>query len=327
MENDEFLTRHRDCATLIVSGRRTSQRRRESCWMIFSTHFLDLTSPQRGIRMSCRSCRKIFNVPGERHRAEMKCPRCGGELPLRRKLEILREIALGLEHAHRHGIIHRDLKPANIMVPPDGRPVITDFGLARNVKRTGKSGLTLSGDVVGTPSYMSPEQARGQRSKVGPQADVYALGAIMYQMLTGRVPFAAANVYDVLQRIVDKEPTPPSTLRSGIDRDAETICLKALEKELDRRYGSAREFADDLGRHLKGEPILARPSSVLSRLWRDAKRNRTAFFAGVAATVVAVIASPSRTSCETPAAGRQQEQAWVKTSPAALGLAAFGCTS
>lgn len=153
------------------------------------------------------------------------------------------------------GVIHRDLKPANVLLDRNGEPKVTDFGLAKKVE--GDSGLTRTGSVVGTPSFMPPEQALGQSEKIGTGADVYSLGAILYAILTGRPPFQAANVVDTLKQVIENEPITPRTLDAKIPIDLETICLKCLEKGINRRYQTARELIDELERFLNGEPILA----------------------------------------------------------------------
>ncbi|MFV1968831.1 MAG: protein kinase [Pirellulaceae bacterium] len=173
-------------------------------------------------------------------------------------------------YAHAEGVIHRDLKPGNVLVDRDGEPRITDFGLAKRVE--GDSGLTATGQVVGTPSYMPPEQARGELDKVGPRADVYAAGAVLYCLLTARPPFQAANPLDTLLQVLEKDPLPVRDLVPQVPRDLETICLKCLEKEPRGRYGSAGEFAADLQRFLNGEPVKARPISRPARVWRWCRR-------------------------------------------------------
>ena len=167
-------------------------------------------------------------------------------------------------------MIHRDLKPANILLDQTGNPRVTDFGLAKKLE--GDSGLTGSGQIMGTPSYMPPEQAGGNRGEVGPAADVYALGATLYALVTGRPPFQAATAMDTVIQVISEEPVSPRRLNPAIPRDLETICLKCLEKEPARRYASAQALAEELGRFLAGEPILARPIGAPARLWRWCRR-------------------------------------------------------
>jgi serine/threonine-protein kinase len=186
-----------------------------------------------------------------------------------------RQVALlsrAMDYAHKQGIIHRDLKPANVLITRDGQPKITDFGLAKRLESDASQ--TRSGTLMGTPNYMAPEQARGEVREVGPLADVYALGVILYEMLVGRTPFLGASILDTLQQVRSQEPVPPSRLQPKVPRDLETICLKCLEKEPAKRYETAGAMADDLERFLAGEPILARPVGAPERLWRWCRRNR-----------------------------------------------------
>lgn len=177
------------------------------------------------------------------------------------------ELAEAVEHAHSRGVLHRDLKPSNVMLDTLARvPKITDFGLA---KIEGASpGSTRSNVVLGTPAYMSPEQASGRSNEVGPQSDVYSLGAILYELLTGRPPLVGESDVDTIARVRQEEPIPPSRLRPGLPRDLETICLSCLQKEPQHRYSSATAFAEDLRRFSRGEPILARPVSQWEHFWR-----------------------------------------------------------
>jgi serine/threonine-protein kinase len=211
--------------------------------------------------------------------------------PPREAARMVQMLAQGMEAAHQRGIIHRDLKPANVLLAADGTPKITDFGLAKKLEED--SGQTRSGAVLGTPSYMAPEQAEGHTEAVGPLSDVYSLGAILYEMLTGRAPFKAGSVLDTLQQVKTQEPVAPIQFAPSVPRDLETICLKCLQKDPTRRYASAGALADDLDRFLEGRPILARPVSMPERLWRWCKRNPKA--AGVTAGILLGIAAYSAT--------------------------------
>lgn len=191
--------------------------------------------------------------------------------PPREAAEMVQTLAGAMHSAHKHGVIHRDLKPANILLTRDGSPKITDFGLAKRLE--GESSQTRSGAIMGTPSYMAPEQAKGDTHQIGPLVDVYALGAILYELLTGRPPFAGPSAMDTVMQVVRDEPVPPTRLQPKLPADIETICLKCLQKEPRKRYDSAELLAEDLRRFLAGEPILARPVSGPERLWRWCRRN------------------------------------------------------
>jgi tetratricopeptide (TPR) repeat protein/tRNA A-37 threonylcarbamoyl transferase component Bud32 len=192
-------------------------------------------------------------------------------------------LARTMQAAHDQGIVHRDLKPANVLLDRDGTPKITDFGLAKQ----GDSAMTATGEIMGTPSYMAPEQAEGKIKEIGPAADVYALGAILYDLLTGRPPFKGTSAWETLQMVIGGEAVPPSKLQLKVPRDLETICLKCLQKDPAKRYGSAQDLAEDLRRFLDGEPIRARPVGRSERLWRWCRRKP--LVAGLAASLVLVL--------------------------------------
>jgi len=212
-------------------------------------------------------------------------------LPARHAAEYVRTIADAVHFAHEHGTFHRDLKPTNILIDIFNQPRITDFGLARCEQLDPH--LTTSGQILGTPAFMSPEQAQAKPEAVGPQSDVYSIGAVLYHLLTQRPPFAAESLPALLDQVVHREPVSPRALNPGVPRDLETVCLKCLQKDPARRYRSARDLADELGRFGRGEPILARPPNVAESAWRWCAKNRalsaslgTAAFLLVAGVVV-----------------------------------------
>ncbi len=211
----------------------------------------------------------------------------GTPWPSERAARMVERLARGVAEAHRLGIVHRDLKPANILLAPDAdqTPKIADFGLAKLMD--GESGLTRTEMILGSPSYMAPEQAEGKAREVGPPADVYALGAILYELLTGRPPFRGATLMETLEQVKHAEVVPPSRLVPRLPRDLETIALVCLRKEPPRRYASAPALAEDLRRFREGEPILARRSGPARRAWRWCRRNRA--LAGSLAAVAVLL--------------------------------------
>src|SRR5579864_6208337 len=180
-------------------------------------------------------------------------------------------VARAVHHAHQRGVLHRDLKPSNILIDRAGLPHVSDFGLAKRVESD--SELTQSGAILGSPPYMAPEQTTGRRGAVTTATDVYGLGAVLYATLTGRPPFQADSVMDTLEQVRQRAPEPPSGVNHKVERDLQTICLKCLDKEPQRRYASALELAEDLDRWLSGRPILARRAGLPERAWRWAHRN------------------------------------------------------
>ena len=193
----------------------------------------------------------------------------GTPFPSREAARWVEVLARAMHAAHEKGIVHRDLKPANVLLTEEGTPKITDFGLA---KKLDEAGVTSTGAVMGTPSYMAPEQAGGRSNEIGPATDVYALGAILYELLTGRPPFRAATALDTILQVVSDEPVPPRRLQPKVPRDLETICLKCLAKTPAKRYTTAAELADDLRRWLRHEPIKARPVGTLGRALKWMRR-------------------------------------------------------
>jgi tetratricopeptide (TPR) repeat protein/predicted Ser/Thr protein kinase len=194
-------------------------------------------------------------------------------MPIRQAAELMAKVARTVHYAHEHGILHRDIKPGNILLDAKGEPHLTDFGLARLLES--ESTVTRTLDVLGTPSYMAPEQAAGNNTKLTSATDVYGVGAVLYQLLTGHSPFAGGTTYQTIKLLLETEPRPPRLLNRKIDRDLSTICLKCLEKDPQRRYSSALALAEDLERWLKHEPIRARHTGVFTRGKKWLRRNPT----------------------------------------------------
>jgi hypothetical protein len=208
----------------------------------------------------------------------------GTPLPARQAAELVQTLAGALQAAHQQGVVHRDLKPANVLLGADGQPKVADFGLAKRLD--GALPTTVSGAILGTPSYMAPEQAGGRNKEVGPATDVYALGALLYECLTGRPPFKAATPLETMLQVLADEPERPRVLNPAMDVDLEVICLKCLEKEPVKRYESAAVLADDLERWQKGEPTYARASSALGRAIKWSRRQPTV--AGLWGVIIAL---------------------------------------
>lgn len=192
------------------------------------------------------------------------------DLPPRQAAVLIQQAAEAVSYAHQNGIVHRDLKPANILIDRRGQVKLTDFGLCKQVET--KHELTATGQILGTPSYMSPEQARGDHSSIAAGTDIYGLGAVLYALLTGRPPFQSPTTLETILQVLHDEPVAPCKVNRGLERDLETICLKCLAKSVDRRYLSAQDLAADLGRFLNGEPIHARPTGLLERSYRSFRK-------------------------------------------------------
>jgi serine/threonine protein kinase/WD40 repeat protein len=220
-------------------------------------------------------------------------------LEARRAARYAKAIALAIHHAHEHNILHRDLKPSNVLIDAHDQPRITDFGLAKRLEK--ESELTLTGQVLGSPGYMPPEQACATRGRMSRRSDVYSLGAVLYHLLTSRPPFRASTPAQTIQRVLNDEPVPPRLLNDDVPRDLETICLKCLEKDPGSRYGTALELAEELERFLEDRPILARPVSPLGKAWRWCRRK----------PVVAGLAAASSVLLVTLAVGASMAAMWL----------------
>lgn len=257
-------------------------------------------------------------------------------LPGEQAARFLKQLAEAVQYAHEHGVLHRDLKPSNVLIDHLGVLKITDFGLARRMQAD--SQITREFSIMGTPSYMPPEQAMPTRGPAGPWSDIYSLGAVLYELLTARPPFRADNPLETMRQVVSDEPIPPRLLNPKIALDLQTICLKCLEKDPARRYDSARTLAEELGRYLEGKPIIARPLGIAERFWRFCKRHpRESILAGtilatIFAAVIAVASQWRRAEANLRAATRNFDllneaademlgvvEEWVMRAPPAAG--------
>jgi hypothetical protein len=256
-----------------------------------------------------------------------------GSLPPREAAEIMRTVAIAVHYAHECGVIHRDLKPGNILLDSHGRVRVSDFSLAR--RQSDASSLTATGQLLGTPSFMPPEQVSGQQELVGPASDVYSLGATLYALITGRPPFLAPSSIETLKQVLEQDPVSPRQLDPTVPRDLETIALKCLEKSPLRRYASARLLAEDIGRFLDDQPIAARRPTGIYRMKKFVRRNKVVAAASVA-VMAALLAGTAISSIEylharrqadlarTKAAQRQQAILFLKDTLRAVGLPAEG---
>src|SRR5690606_6169385 len=191
-------------------------------------------------------------------------------MDVKRAATMMRTIAEAIDYAHRLGVLHLDLKPGNVLLNESGEPLVADFGLARRIDE----GPSEHDNISGTPSYMAPEQATAKSNDIGPAADIYGLGAVLYEMLVGEPPFRGRDVRDTLSRVLHDAPAPPKSKRRDIPADLDAICMKCLAKEPTKRYASARELADELGRLARGEAVAARSPNWLERLRRWVERNQ-----------------------------------------------------
>jgi predicted Ser/Thr protein kinase len=235
----------------------------------------------------------------------------GVPMPPAAAAQLLRTLAGAVHYAHERGVLHRDLKPANVLLTTDGTPKIADFGLAKLLAADGSDApdVTIPGAVLGTPSYLAPEQAEAKPQSLGPATDVYGLGAILYELLTGRPPFRGATTLDTLDQVRSQEPVPPRRLQPKVPRDLETVCLKCLQKDPAQRYPSAAELADDLGRFLDGMPVRAKPTPAWRRCLAWARR-RPAAAALVAVSLASAICLLSGGAWFTAKLRVERDHAW-----------------
>ena len=231
----------------------------------------------------------------------------GGPLPPNRALQILRDVARAVHHAHEQGVVHRDLKPGNILVEKGGRVLVGDFGIARDLQ-VDRRRLSVTGDILGTPGYMAPEQARGTSHEIGPHSDVFALGAVLYHMIAGRPPYTGDGAIDVWLGALEAKFPPPRAVNPRVHKDVETICLAAMAEAPARRYASAAALADDCERFLRGEPILARPPGLAYRAGKALMRHRGA----TAAAVAGLLAIAALLAGLLPALGAQRRELAVR---------------
>lgn len=228
-------------------------------------------------------------------------------LPARSAAAYVQTIATAIHYAHEQGVLHRDLKPSNILIDAFDQPRITDFGLAKRL--TGStSDLTVSGQTLGSPNFMPPEQAAGKHKTSGPTSDIYGLGAILYYLITARPPFMAENVSAAVRQVLENEPVSPRVLNPSVPRDLETLCLKCLQKEAKQRYASAQEVADELGRFLRGEPIQARPVSSVTHAWRWCRRKPVLATLALLVMTLAAISTTTALRMTVAQKGQEREQ-------------------
>jgi WD40 repeat protein/predicted Ser/Thr protein kinase len=226
--------------------------------------------------------------------------------PVQESAQLVEKLARAVQYAHERGIVHRDLKPANILFTADGTPKITDFGLAKRLDNMG--GQTRTGEVMGTPGYMAPEQAMPSKQRIGPATDIYALGALLYELLTGRPPFSSDTPFDLLRQVAQDDPVSVERLRPTVPRDLSTITMKCLEKGPDKRYATANDLANDLARFLANEPVAARPPSAFYRAQKFTGRHK-ALVGGVAATGLALVLGTALSFLFALGEARQRRQA------------------